>query len=178
MVVSGEVGVETAGRGKRSRSSILVHAARAAATTPTYRRFAERAVVPTLAAAGLGLLTEGAVGASAVMRPDYASGPGLAFSLENLQAVARCARQGMIVRDAEALRRLVELDVLLIGHHPSLESAEPEIASIEASPPSSEVEVLQYADAALNRLDDERTPAFGPVAKPVASRRSIVRPSP
>jgi cation transport ATPase len=70
MVTAGEVGVEVGAeaRGERSRASLLARATTAAARSGGWspsrpsaaHKFAERAVVPTLATAGLGLLVGGA----------------------------------------------------------------------------------------------------------------------
>ena len=69
-------------------------------------KFATRIVAPTLATAGLGLYLGGAPMALAIMRADYASGPGMAFPLEILQALALCYQQGIVVRDPDALEVL------------------------------------------------------------------------
>ncbi|MDR3620101.1 MAG: hypothetical protein P4L85_12180 [Paludisphaera borealis] len=170
IVTAGEIGVEVgaAGPGERSRATLLARATTAATRAGGHpqtqatagQRFAERAVVPTLATAGLGLLVGGAPTALAVMRTDYASGPGHASSIENLQAIAQCVREGIVVRDPDALGRLLDVDVFLIDHHPALEATEPEIASVRVFPGHSEYQVLRFAASALHDLDDERSPAL------------------
>jgi hypothetical protein len=73
--------------------------------------FARRAVAPTLAAAGVGFLVGDLATASAILRPDYATGPGVGTSLELLRDIATAARDGVAIRDATALERLAEADV-------------------------------------------------------------------
>jgi cation transport ATPase len=65
-------------------------------------RFADRTVGPTLIAAGLGLLTGGPGMSVAIMRPDYATGAGLAAPLETLRSVRVALRHGALIRSDEA----------------------------------------------------------------------------
>ncbi len=168
IVLSGDFQVETRGEGPKSRAATLARAALTAANhqlgikTPTLRgeRFASRVVGPTLAAAGLGFSLGGAPTALAILDTDYASGPGLAYSLETLQALSLCYQHGIVVRDPEAIDRLAKVDVLFLDHHPALESLEPEIASVRVFPGHTEFQMLRYAASALRDLDDERAGAL------------------
>jgi cation transport ATPase len=94
------------------------------------------------------------------MRADYASGPEHARSIVNLQALARCVREGIVVRDPDALGRLLDVDVFLIEHHPALEATEPEVDAVRVFPDHSEYQVLRFAAAALRDVDDDRAPAL------------------
>ncbi len=127
--------------------------------------FAEQTVGATFAAAGLGLLVGDASTVAAIMRPDYATGPGLAFPLESLQALALCLRHGIVIRNPLALAQIATADVLLLDHHPALEHAELELDSVEVFPASTEERVLGYAAAALRGLDDERAAALERVCR-------------
>lgn len=160
MIVAGEVEVEANDLGERSRGALLTHAARAAAAAATHRRFAERAVIPTLAAAGVAALADDVDAASAVMRPDYFSGPAMMFPLANLVAAVRCVDRGLVIRDPETLRRLLDIDVWIIDDHPALDRTELEIEAIEADDPDAANQVLRYAEAAWGKLDDERAGAL------------------
>jgi Cu2+-exporting ATPase len=168
ILLAGDLQVETRRHGAKTRAATLARAALAATThepggkTPTLRgeRFASRVVVPTLATAGLGLYLGGAPAALTIMDTDYASGPGLAYSLETLQALAPCFQQGIVVRDPEALERLARADVLLVDDHAELEAAEPEVASVRVFPGHTEYQVLRFAATALRDLDDERARAL------------------
>ncbi|MGO9601578.1 MAG: hypothetical protein ACLP7Q_26670 [Isosphaeraceae bacterium] len=168
MLLSGDLQVETRLQGPATRAAALARAALAAArTTPGDRThslrgetFASRIVAPTLAVAGLGLYVGGAPTALAIMRTDYASGPGLAYSLEALQALAVCSRQGIVVRDIQAIEQMAQADVLLLERHPSLEVTEPEVASVRVFPGHTEYQILRYAASALRDLDDQRVVAL------------------
>ena len=87
-------------------------------------------------------------------------GPGLAYSLETLQALAVCSRQGIVVRDIQAIEQMAQADVLLLEHHPSLEVTEPEVASVRVFPGHTEYQILRYAASALRDLDDQRVVAL------------------
>ena len=83
-----------------------------------------------MAIAGLGLLVGDVSTAGAILRPDYATGPGLAFPLETLQAIALCIRHGIVIRDPEAIERLATTDLLILDHHPALERTELEVDAV------------------------------------------------
>ncbi len=168
IVMSGELEIEAIQPGTRTRAAVLGRIALAAAAhpagikTPTLRgeTQASRLVLPTLATAGLGYSLGGFPTALAIMDTDFASGPGLAYSLESLQALALCFQQGIVVRDPEALERLARVDLVLLEHLPALEATEPEVASLRVFPGHTEFQVLRYAACALRDLDDERASAL------------------
>ena len=168
MVLSGDLQVETRLQGSGTRAAALARTALVAIAhqpgikTPTLKgeRFASRLVAPTLATAGLGLYLAGPPMALAIMDTDYASGPGLAYSLEALQALAVCSRQGIVVRDIQAIEQMAQADVLLLEHHPALEVTEPEVASVRVFPGHTEYQILRYAASALRDLDDQRVVAL------------------
>jgi cation transport ATPase len=172
VLVGGELRIETLGTGS-TRASALAQAALAAASyeagsrTPTRKgeTFATRVVAPTLATAGLGLYLGGTPTALAIMRADYASGPGLAYPLEALQALSLCYRHGIVVRHSDALERLARADVLILDHHPALETPEAEIASVRVFPEHTEYQVLRFAASALKDLEDERAIALRAACK-------------
>ena len=124
----GELRVEVRRPGEQTQAALLARVMHTAITapygtkSPTLRgeTWAERTVAPTMAMAGLGLLVGDVSTAGAILRPDYASGPGLAFPLETLQAIALCMRHGIVVRDPLAIERLATADVLVIDHHCAL----------------------------------------------------------
>ena len=91
------------------------------AVTPHGEEFGKRAVAPTLAAAGVALLVGDITTAAAILRPDYATGPGLGFSLETLRDIAECARLGVLIRDPSALARIAAADIFLLDDLPILE---------------------------------------------------------
>ena len=160
----GELHIEVGRQGSPSRAAALAKAIQAVtAPAPGSRtlsqrgeQLAERAIVPTIAIAGLGLLVGGVNTVGAILRPDYATGPGLAFPLETLQAVTLCLRHGLVIRNPESLERVVASNLLIIDHSPALEETELEISTVEAFPGVTEDELLRFAEAAIGDFDDER----------------------
>ena len=129
---------------------------------PTLRgeEFAEQTVAPTMAIAGLGLLISDISTTGAILRPDYASGPGTAFPLETLQAIALCLRHGILIRKPEAIERLATANMLILEQHSALEHAELEVEAVEVFPGYFESDLLRYAATAFHELDDERSSAL------------------
>jgi cation transport ATPase len=168
LVVAGDFRVEARPAPGPHRAAFLAQAALSAVSATPGKKtatlqgetYATRFVAPTMATAGLGLYLGGAPMALAVLRADYASGPGLTHPLETLQACAVCTRQGIVLRDPAALDLLNSIDVLLLDHHPALEAVEPEVAGVRVFPGYTEFQVLQYAASAFKDLDDERNPAL------------------
>ena len=164
----GEMQIEVLQHGSQTQLAKLAQILLAATTlphgarTPTLRgeSFADRTVAPTMAIAGLGLLVGDISTAAAILRPDYATGPGVAFPLETLQAVALCLRHGILVRDPEAIEKVATADVLILEHHADLERMELEVDTVRVFPGHREEEVLRYAAAAFHELDDERAGAL------------------
>lgn len=167
VLLAGDLRVEAIGNGP-TRAAALARAALAATThepgdrTPTRKGedFATRVVAPTLATAGLGLYLGGATTALAILRADYATGPGLAYPLEALQALSLCFQQGIVVRHPDALERLARVDVLLLDHHCALDALEPEVAEVRVFPGHTEYQILRYAASAMKDLEDGRVLAL------------------
>ena len=113
-----------------------------------------------MAIAGLGLLIGDISTAGAILRPDYATGPGVAFPLETLQAIALCLRHGILIREPEAIERLATADLLILEHHAALEHTELEVDTVEVFPGYFENDLLRYAATAFHDLDDERAVAL------------------
>jgi cation transport ATPase len=161
---SGELEVEVVRQGPRTQAvalarmilAVTIPASSSRAVTLQGEKLAERTIMPTMAIAGLGLLVGGVNTAGAILRPDYATGPGLAFPLETLQAVILCLRHEIVIRDSEALERVATSDLLIIDHSAALEQPELEIGAVEAFPGSTDDDLLRFADAAFRDLDDER----------------------
>ena len=90
----GELHVEVLRTGADTQAAALLRATLGAtaatleSSTPSVHGapFAEPTVAPTMAMAGIGLLVGDISTAGAILRPDYATGPGLAFPLEAVQA--------------------------------------------------------------------------------------------
>jgi cation transport ATPase len=161
-VLAGGFHLEVARVGEATRAASIRRVLVAATSpapgpmAPTIRSeaFATRAVGPTLATAGIGFLAGDLLTVGAILRPDYATGPGLAVPLETLHNVALCARLGIIARDPEALERLAQVNLLVIEDHPVLARTELAVTKIETHLP--EPVLLRYAASAFRHLVDDR----------------------
>jgi Cu2+-exporting ATPase len=164
-VLTGSLRVEVREPGDRTRARSIERALLAAtgprdgsASTPPAthaERFAQRAVAPALATAGLGLLVGDMTAAGAILAPDYATGPGLATALETLRNAAHCARRGIVLRHPDVLDLLANVDLIVLDDEPSLGRLELEVAGVETELP--EAELLRYAASALRQLADDRS---------------------
>ena len=173
----GELHIEVLRHGLQTRIATLARITLEATNvphgsrTPTLRgeTFAEQTVAPTMAIAGLGLLIGDISTAGAILRPDYATGPGVAFPLETLQAIALCLRHGILIRQPEAIERLATADLLILEYHCALEHTELEVDTIQAFPGHFEEDLLRYATTAFHDLNDERS--NGALARECHTRR-------
>jgi Cu2+-exporting ATPase len=130
----------------------------ASSPTETSDAFAERAVAPTMAMAGLGLLVGDLTVAAAILRPDYATGPGVAGPLETLRDASACARAGIVVRTPDAFQRLSRVDTVVLDDSPALRAPALELKQIQSRLP--EPILLRYAASALRHMADERAEAL------------------
>ncbi|WP_165073993.1 P-type ATPase [Paludisphaera rhizosphaerae] len=128
------------------------------ATPRDAEAFAERAVGPTIVAAGVGLMSGGLDVATAVLRPDYATGPGMVGPLESLRNAAACARIGVVVRSPDAFGRLAGIDRLVLDDFPELHRPGVRVASVQSELPQELV--LRYAAAAFRHMADDRSTAL------------------
>ena len=166
IVLAGSFQVEVVRLGELTRAASIRRALVAAtspapgrsALTARSERFASRAVGPTLATAGVGLLAGDLMTVGAILRPDYATGPGLAVPLESLHKVALCARHGIVARDAEALERLAEVQLFVLQDHPAFRKLALEVKKVETRLP--EPILLRYAASAFRHLRDDRSEAL------------------
>jgi cation transport ATPase len=166
-VLSGrvEVAVERAGSSTRAatvgrvlEAAILPALARQHAETPD-DSFARKAVGPTLATAGVGLLVGDLATASAILRPDYATGPGLAGPFGVLRDLGAALHRGLLVRDPDALRRAPEVGLVVLDDHPALRRHGLELAMIKTPLPGTD-DLLRYAAGATRHLADDRAAAL------------------
>ena len=92
--------------------------------------FARRAVAPSLLAAGAGLLVGDVTTAGAVLRPDYATGVGLATRVEEIHDARFAARSGAVIRAGDALERLATTLCIFLDDHPALHHAICDVAEV------------------------------------------------
>jgi Cu2+-exporting ATPase len=166
MVVAGSLRIEVAQPADRARA-LAIGRALVAATSPAAgpepprlraEAFADRIVAPTLATAGVGLLVGDLAAALAILDIDYATGPGVAGSLETLRAAARCARQGIVVRAGDAFERLAEVDLIVLDDSPALRRSELVVVGIQTRLP--QADLLRYAASAFRHVADVRATAL------------------
>jgi cation transport ATPase len=166
-VLTGQVRVVVERAGEATRAAALGRAIEAATRpvsgpfplTPRAERFAGRTVGPTLAMAGVGLLVGDLGTALAILRPDYATGPGLAGALGALRDVELGLSRGVLVRDPSVLLRLPSVGLIAIDDHPSLRRPGLDLALVQTPLPESDA-VLRYAASAARHLGDARAEAL------------------
>jgi cation transport ATPase len=154
--------VERVGRATRAAAvaRALFEASSPATNQSHGEALARRAVVPTLATAGFGLLVGDLSTATAVLRPDYATGPGLGLSQTRLEAIGRCARDGILVRDPSIFARLADVQMVLLDDDLSLFRPAFRVASVQAPGGERTGLVLRLAATAFRDIADDRTPAL------------------
>jgi cation transport ATPase len=166
IVLAGSLRIEVARLGEATRASSIVRclveatSLAAGSMSPTLRTeaFAEQAVGPTLATAGIGLLVGDLAAAAAILRPDYATGPGVAVPLETLRDAALCARRGIVVRRPDVFERMARVDLIVLDDDPALSRVELEVTDIRSRLP--EPDLLRYATSAFRHLADDRSAAL------------------
>jgi cation transport ATPase len=133
--------------------------------------FASRTVAPTLFAAAAGLLVGDPTTAGAVLRPDYATGIGLAMPIETSRDVRFAMRSGAILRVGNALGRLATTTWIILDDHPALHHAVCDIAEVRTKC-LDEAQLLPALAAAGVWLGDERGAAL---ARACRDRGLVVR---
>jgi cation transport ATPase len=164
--LAGSVRIEVTRPSDRTRAASIVRALVAATSpvagsmSPTRRAeaFAGRAVGPTLATAGVGLLIGDLATAGAILGPDYATGPGLTLLLETLRNATLCARRGIVVRQPDVFERLAKVDLIVIEDDPALSRVGLEVTGVQTG--LAESDLLQYAASAFRHLADDRAAAL------------------
>jgi Cu2+-exporting ATPase len=126
--------------------------------TKSSEAFAERAVGPTVALAGVGLLAGDVTTAAAILRADYATGPGVAVPLETVRDATACACRGIVVRSPDAFNRLAEINTVVLDDALALRACGLAVDSVQSRLP--EPIVLRYAASVFRHMADERALAL------------------
>ncbi len=113
---------------------------------------ADKAVVPTLALASLGLGTIGLNGATAIINCDLGTGIRMAAPLGMLTSLTLCAQHGILVKDGRALELMRKVDTFLFDKTGTLTRERPEVGRILTFGSYSEQQILQWAAAAENKF--------------------------
>ncbi len=182
VVLAGSIEVETVSRGPRLQVSAFAREMLSATVpspsvwtlTPEAERFAEKTVPLTLAAAAVGMAVGGAAVANSVLRPDYATGIGLAGPLRMLHANRIAMRHGALIRTREALGPLAANGWVIIDDHAELGQPGCEVVDFRAHG-GKEDEILPAVAAAAAWLGDARGSAL---TQACAKRGLIARHAP
>jgi heavy metal translocating P-type ATPase len=124
---------------------------------------ADKAVVPTLALAGLGLGTIGLGGATAIINCDLGTGIRMAAPLGMLTSLTLCAQHGILVKDGRALELMRKVDTFLFDKTGTLTRERPEVGRILTFGSYSENQILLWAAAAEHKFSH-------PIAKAILDK--------
>jgi len=179
MLLAGTLDLETLRTGDDTRAARIAHTLIETTVPPPNSEalnqdaedFASRTVVPTLLTASAGLAIGDLTTAAAVLRPDYATGVGLAIPLETLQGVRLAFRHGAVICAGDAFGRLSTTSWIVLDDHPALYHAVCDVAEVQTKW-LDEARLLPAIAAAGIWLGDERGPAL---ARACRERGLIVR---
>ncbi len=133
---------------------------------------ADKAVVPTLGLAALGLGTVGVAGATAIINCDFGTGIRMAAPLGMLTSLSLCAQNGILVKDGRALEQMTKVDTILFDKTGTLTLERPEVGRVIACADLDETEVLRYTAAAEQKFTH-------PIARAILERfRTLGQPLP
>ncbi len=124
---------------------------------------ADKAVIPTLALASLGLGTIGLGGATAIINCDLGTGIRMAAPLGMLTSLTLCAQHGILVKDGRALELMRKVDTFLFDKTGTLTRERPEVGRILTFGSYSEQQILGWAAAAEYKFSH-------PIAKAILSK--------
>jgi heavy metal translocating P-type ATPase len=115
-------------------------------------QLADKAVLPTLGLAAVGLGTVGVGGATAIINSDFGTGIRMAAPLGMLTSLSLCAQHGILVKDGRALEQMTKVDTVLFDKTGTLTLERPEVARVIACAELDETAVLRYAAAAEQKF--------------------------
>ncbi len=116
-------------------------------------RMADKAVLPTLGLAGLGMTTGGPQSLMAILNADFGTGIRVAAPTAVLAHLALAARSGIVIKKGAVLETFQEIDTFLFDKTGTLTREIPEIANIiPAQKGFAEEQILAYAASAEQRF--------------------------
>ncbi|MEZ0296046.1 MAG: heavy metal translocating P-type ATPase [Candidatus Methylacidiphilales bacterium] len=124
---------------------------------------ADKAVIPTLALAGLGLGTIGVNGATAVINCDLGTGIRMAAPLAMLTSLTLCAQHGILVKDGRALELMRKVDTFLFDKTGTLTRERPEVGRVLTFGGYTEAQIMTWAAAAEHKFSH-------PIAKAILQK--------
>jgi Cu2+-exporting ATPase len=164
-VVEGDIRIEVLRSGDRTMATAIGRALSSAASPPADGKsprtpeFAERAVPPVMIMAGAGLMVGDAAVAAAVLRPDYATGPGIGDSFTKMDLLRSCFEEGILIRRQDAFAQIADADLFLFDHDRLLETPLVLLETVQVVAEWSADELLESAACGMRSLDDPRARA-------------------
>ena len=161
-VVEGDVRIEVLRSGEQTVATTISRTLSAAAALPADGKsppaleFAERAVPPVLMMASAGFLVGDAAVAAAVLRPDYATGPGIGGSLTLIDLLRACYEEGIVVRRPDAFQKIAAANLFLFDHDRLLVARLVQLEDLHVAGDWSANEILESAACGMRRLSDPR----------------------
>jgi Cu2+-exporting ATPase len=157
VMVAGKIFVEVEKAGNETASAKI---SQILADTAGYKltsqhkgeRLADKAVIPTLALASLGMATLGPAGAVAILNSDFGTGIRMAAPLAMLSSLALCAHKGILVKDGRALELMNEIDTVLFDKTGTLTRERPEVGRVIACDGHEPDRILRAAAAAERKF--------------------------
>jgi Cu2+-exporting ATPase len=122
--------------------------------------FAERAVPPVLMTAGVGFLVGDVATATAVLRPDYATGPEIGDSLSMIERLETCLDRGIVVRRTDVFAKMAQADLVLLDEMPALMARVVQIEDVQVADGYAVDEVFELAACGVRQLNDPRARAL------------------
>jgi Cu2+-exporting ATPase len=136
-------------------------------------QLSDKAVLPTLGAGTLALVTLGPIGATAILLSNFSDAIQLASPLSTLNFLHLASKQGILIKDGRALEGLKTVDTIVFDKTGTLTLEQPHVGGIFPCADYDEATLLMYAAAAENKQSH-------PVAKAIleaAKERGLELPA-
>lgn len=138
-------------------------------------KIADKAVLPTLALGGLGMMTGGPSTALAIVNADFGTGIRVAAPTLLLSHLISLAKKGILVKNGAVLDKLANVDIFLFDKTGTLTSELPEIVDVvSCTKKYSKDEVLQYAACAEQNMSHPIAKAI--IAEVIKKKLSLSSP--
>lgn len=114
-------------------------------------QLSDKAVLPTLGAGTLALVTLGPIGATAILLSNFSDAIQLASPLSTLNFLHLASKQGILIKDGRALEGLKTVDTIVFDKTGTLTLEQPHVGGIFPCADYDEATLLMYAAAAENK---------------------------
>ncbi|WMP19416.1 heavy metal translocating P-type ATPase [Thiothrix lacustris] len=136
-------------------------------------QLSDKAVLPTLGAGAVALVTLGPIGATAILLSNFSDAIQLASPLSTLNFLHLASKKGILIKDGRALEGLKTVDTIVFDKTGTLTLEQPHVGGIFLCDGYDESTLLTYAAAAENKQSH-------PVAKAIihaAKERGLELPA-